>query len=283
MGGRAAAIALALLSVAACVGTRGNSTPPLAGSASIATDASMAAVAAQIRGAAGPRRLVVLGEMHGTREVPLLVAALVESYAADGPVRIALELPHAQQAALGAWVGGSARETAVASITAADPGWSRDAGGNDGRRNLELLDLLDRLRELRAAGRDVDVLAFDVAGEQGSAAARDRMMAARLRDAYAKRVDARWIVVTGNVHAMKFKPAMCPDCQVPMVAHLADLEPFSINVFANAGAFRGCESGKPCGEIGIKENAIRSGRVDAPDTPFDYDVILPRFTPAQLP
>ena len=38
-------------------------------------------------------RLVVLGEMHGTREIPLLAGDLVERWSDASPVLLALEIP----------------------------------------------------------------------------------------------------------------------------------------------------------------------------------------------
>ncbi len=64
--------------------------------------------AAQIRQHAGDHRLLVLGEFHGTRETPLLVRELMEAYAADGtPVRLALELPTDENAALATYLASS--------------------------------------------------------------------------------------------------------------------------------------------------------------------------------
>ena len=42
---------------------------------------------------AGVSRLILLGEMHGTREIPRLVAHVVSHYAAEGPVLLGLEIP----------------------------------------------------------------------------------------------------------------------------------------------------------------------------------------------
>lgn len=243
----------------------------------------IASAAAEIRGAAGRHRVVVLGEMHGTREIPALAAALVDAYAEQGPVRLGLELPHAQQAAIDAWVAGGDREEARAAMVAADPGWSRPAEASDGRRNAEVFALLDSARAARARGRDVEVLAFDVSGAPGDAAARDERMAMRIREAFAEEPGARWVVVTGNVHAMKFKPEACPACQAPMASHLSRLSPFSVNVHARTGAFHACVSGRPCGRVPVAANIGRSGPVTDPGTPFDYSLVLPRFTPAELP
>ena len=45
-----------------------------------------------VHAVAGDRRLMLPGELHGRREVPRLVAALAQHYAADGPVLVAVEI-----------------------------------------------------------------------------------------------------------------------------------------------------------------------------------------------
>ncbi len=246
-------------------------------------DLALSAAATSIRDAAVDRQIVVIGELHGTREIPLLVARLVDGWAKDGPVRVALELSHAHQPALDRWVSGGDRAAALQEMRAVDPLWTRAPEFHDGRRNLEVLDLLDHLRALRAAGRNVGVLAFDGNGASEGAAARDLAMAERLRAAHAALPDTRWIVVTGNVHAMKFVPEYCPQCQESLTKHLVDLRPFAVDVSAAAGAFHACSAPAPCGPIPVRTNPASAGRVRDDRTPFDYRVVLPRFTPARMP
>lgn len=246
-------------------------------------DAVLEAAAATLRDAAGDRRIVVVGEFHGTREIPLLASHMVEGWAHEGPVRVGLELPSSLQPVMEAWINGGDRAAARAQMRIIDPAWTRAPDQQDGRRNLDVLDLLDRLRTMRAAGRDVGVFAFDIVDASGGAAARDLAMAHRFRAAHAALPDARWIIVTGNVHAMKFVPDYCPQCQESMTKHLADLRPFSVEVSAAAGAFHACMSNDPCGPVPSRDRPARAGPFSDEDTPFDYRVVLPRFTPARMP
>ncbi|MDQ6669848.1 MAG: ChaN family lipoprotein, partial [Chloroflexota bacterium] len=55
---------------------------------------------------AASSRLLLFGELHGTREVPTLVAALLPKLAARGYAALGLEVPRDQQAALLAWADG---------------------------------------------------------------------------------------------------------------------------------------------------------------------------------
>lgn len=257
--------------------------PAMPASISAQPDLAITDAAAAIRKNASQHRVIVIGEFHGTREIPALVGALVESYPLDAIIRIGYELPRAQQQAIDSWIDGGDRTVALEAMFAADRGWLRPPESNDHRRNVDLLALFDRLRQLKAAGRDVAVVAFDVDGSVGESAARDIAMANELRRGIENLPAAYWIVVTGNVHAMKFKPAYCPQCQPPLTYHLADLRPYTVEVSAGSGAFVGCIENSPCGPVPMSRDPALGGRVRSSDVPFDYRIILPQFTPTKLP
>lgn len=238
--------------------------------------------AADIQRMAGERRLILVGEMHGTREVPQLMATLVERYAQHGPVLLGLELPRDGQVALKAYLrseGSTRHRNALRAQRFLQPA----DGHNDGRRSEDVLDMVERVRVLRAAGRDVAILPFDVTLSGGGAEERDRDMADYLRSAYRALPRGRLVVVTGNVHAMHVRPDF-PDAakfQTPMGSHLADLSPYSVDVNAVAGEFWACAPG--CGPQPARASSSRSGPASgAFRDSFDYQVVLPRFTPARV-
>ena len=53
---------------------------------------------------AGDNRLVMIGELHGTSEVPALVAALARHYVHSGPVLVALEVHAAEHPRIRAYL-----------------------------------------------------------------------------------------------------------------------------------------------------------------------------------
>lgn len=226
---------------------------------------------------AGEHRLVVLGEMHGTREVPLLAGDLVEQWSAAGPVLLALEIPAGEHPALRAVVTGGGADTALAAVRER-PWWQVPDAGNDGRRSEDVLALVQRVGRLKASGRDVAVLAFDPRDirchERGNCEA---AMAHVLRQAHGALPRGRIVVVTGNVHAMRLRPRDAPAAfpEQPMTALLRDLAPFSVNVAAQRGAFWAC--GDTCGPMPVAP--ARSGGREGADAPFDYRLLLPAFTP----
>ena len=244
---------------------------------------NLAGTTERIRSGAGTQRLILLGETHGTRETPGLIAALVAVYAAEGPVLLGLEMPRSEHVALSRYLASHGSDAARAAVRAT-PFWTVGDDQHDGRRSEDMLDLIETLRALRGSGRDVAVLPYDVERSfvQTSRDARDLAMASRVRDAYAALPRGRLLVLGGNVHAMLRKPTPAPaQMQVPMGEQLLDLMPYSVRIDANAGHSWACMT--PCGPLPVTPNTLQDG---APSGMFaqsyHLQVVLPRFTVARL-
>jgi hypothetical protein len=244
-----------------------------------AQDAAIDDAVRLVRDEARQRQLILLGEKHGTREIPQFVAALIERDSGDRPVRLALEIPRSEQPAIEDFLRSSGAAGARSRLRAS-PFWNVHGVQHDGRRNEDAIDLIDRVRSLRRRGRDVDIVALDVPdGVHVGSDARDAAMASALRDACAKSARARVIALTGNVHAMRGVPSYAPpEMRKPMGAYLADLEPLSVNIDARRGQYWGC--GERCGPVDIRPAEHTSQRLD--DGAYDLMVVLPLFTVARL-
>lgn len=241
---------------------------------------SFAAEAALVSDAARGHRMILLGEKHATAEIPLLVAALVEELSAAEPVVLAIEIPRDGQAAVSDYLTSDGSEIARAALHAWD-GWQVPNDQHDGRRSEDLFDLLERLRELAAADRDVSVLLFDtVPGSTRDHHERDRAMADFLRERFNQNATARFIVLAGNVHAMLRKPSYAPpEMQEPMGAFLSDLKPYAINITAKAGQFWGCRGGM-C--VAHNESTNRDSGPAPVGDPYHFYLVLPQFTVARV-
>lgn len=242
-----------------------------------------ALAAREVQAAAGAHRLLLLGELHGTREAPAMAGCLLESYAEDGPVLLALELGADEQATIGRYLD-SDGDAAARAVLLDRPYWHVERAQSDGRRNFEVIMLIEHARALRAAGRDVSVIAFDIGslgtGEKASSQARDEAMARRVRTAFARLPRGRMLVLSGNVHAMRAKPSYAPpEMQTPMGSYLGDLSPFAVNIVANGGQFWACMHGR-CGPQDVTSNSLASGADDGGT--YDFHVVLPRLTIARL-
>lgn len=240
--------------------------------------------AAQIRQHAGDHRILILGEFHGTRETPLLVRELMEAYVADGTsVRLALELPTDENAALATYLASSGTAKARAALRGT-PYWSVRSRMHDGRRSKDMLDLIEAARVLRTRGRDLQVFGFDrvLPAETAGSGARDRVMAEEVRlHAKALPNNARLLVLTGNVHGMRTQPKMI--AYPPMTALLKDLDLYNVRIEARGGEGWGCTAPQRCGVRALPGyNGGSPRRHTAGDRSYDLQVWLPRFSVARL-
>jgi len=246
-------------------------------------EAVFAAAATEILDASGESRLIVIGEMHGTREVPDLVAALVEKYSAQGPLVLALEMARTEHDALARYL---ASDGAAAERDGLQrrPYWSIADGSNDGRRSIDMLDLIESMRALKAAGRDVAIAPYDIPpGTYRSTEDREHSMASYLHSIHRALPRGRMLVLTGNVHAM-LQPHALPGIGTtiePMTYHLRGLQPYSIKISASTGEVWGCRSQHACGPNPYSGSG-KSGPWRGATGRHHYQVVLPIFSIARL-
>jgi len=240
--------------------------------------------AAQIRQHAADHRMLVLGEFHGTRETPLLVRQLVDDYSRDGkPVLLALELPRAETPTLRDYLasdGGAAARRRLHGRAF----WTVHDDQHDGRRSRDMLGMIEDLRALKAQGRVIDVVGYDVDKSDGGNQARDDRMAAELRRLYRRLPDgARMLVLTGNAHAMLQRPAGAPpEMQTqPMASALRDLDIYSVGLEALRGHFWGCMD--RCKALALLERPARAPEVNThAGREYDLWVWMPQLSVGTL-
>jgi hypothetical protein len=145
--------------------------------------------------------LLLLGEVHGVRENPLLIRALMKAFGLTG---LALEWPDDFAPMIQAFLAGE---------TLADHPW---LWGGDGRITAGHLAVLAE----RAAVGAFELILFDgVIGADWSWSQRDQAMARRLLAGSPS--DARTVAVAGNAHT----PVNPTGLGVPMGACLAEQRP----------------------------------------------------------
>lgn len=242
---------------------------------------AVATVASDIVHEVKDRRLVLLGEKHGTREIPLLVGDLLDVWSRTGAVTLGLEIPRDEQPALDHYLASDGGPLAQATLRQSKFWAQARDDQHDGRRSHDMLALIERMRVLREAGCNIRVLAYDRASSDPmDHHARDRAMAARVATSHqVGGAGSRTVVLAGNVHAMRHRPALAPqEMQHPMGWHLRELQPFSIDVVAPTGYFWACVGGH-CGPR-ASIAPPRSQRLQGEE--FDYLAVLPIFTVARL-
>lgn len=235
-------------------------------------------------------RIIVLGELHGTREAPALAEALVRRRAERGePVTLAFEVDANEQARIDAFLASPGDDASRGDLLSG-PFWDVPPGRSDGRRSVALLDLLDAARRLRRDGAELRVLAFDLGNAGAVADERNRRMAARLREDFESDPARRFVVLIGNYHARRVAPTVVGGLPpgvtppVPTMAHLVDLPMLRINVSAQSGEFWACMAGscgpRPVSATGLEEATPWFRRTPADAAGWDAQLHLPSFSVA---
>lgn len=194
-----------------------------------------------------PERVIVVGELHGTAEAPHAVGEIACAATEQGPVIVALELEDTLQPTLDAFIAAPDEAGALATLEGSS---LLNRAVQDGRTSQALLALLNRVRELKAAGRDIGLHLFQPSsltrGEGLDQAWYELNMGYLLGQARQKRPNARIIGLAGNIHARKTAFADYPDLGVPAAGHLPTRETLSLKIAQQGGFAWNC-SPDECG------------------------------------
>lgn len=161
--------------------------------------------AALLVDASADRPLLIVGELHGSKETPALVAQLVRQAAKSRPVRLGLEMPGEMDAALHAYLRSAGNAKGRAALLR-QPFWS----SRDGRSSTAMFGLIEAARALRVNGDDVDAFATEpiypdeatVAKAGGYLAVKETGMATAIRRVLGKGVPHQLVIaLMGNYHA----------------------------------------------------------------------------------
>lgn len=141
-----------------------------------------------------PGTVLLLGELHGTREAPAFVETVAcRALARNLPVVVGLELPVAEAPRVAEYLASDGGERAGAALLAG-PLWQ--AEHQYGVASRAVVGLLDALRARQAAGAAVEVVLYD----PGGVSERDRKMAQNLAGVLGARPEAFAVVLSGNIH-----------------------------------------------------------------------------------
>jgi len=183
---------------------------------------------------------ILIGEMHGTNEMPAFTSNLAcHLLTQKQAVTVALELPHSWTAAM--------QQTSDLRMALKQAGWN--SYWQDGRTSAAMLQLIETVTALRATGADISLLAFDV-DEPPADGKRDHAMAARLQQAIQQQPERVYVVLTGNLHARN-KHDSHPFAKEPMALLLAHALPIrrqlSLLGHYNNGTAWACFADAGCG------------------------------------
>lgn len=217
---------LIALSLAAAAGAA-NACPPLAGAQDLLKrDADY----------------ILMGEVHGTANLPALTADLVCHAAETGrPLIVGIELLPSVQPALDVFLTSDGGPAARA-VLLTSPNWPE----KDPRASDAIVALMDRARLARAAGAKVRLLAFDAPSERpGTSDARETAMARLLIAAKGADPQARVIAQTGAGHAGKSAWTSLGPPFRAMAQHLPAERTVSLTFVRTGGEVWACRRPQP--------------------------------------
>jgi hypothetical protein len=233
-------------------------------------------------------RFLIVGELHGTQEIPAAFGELVCFVAAAGnSVLVGLEFQESARSSFEQFVESSGTQTDRASFLQ-DSGWLVDAQQYpDGRTSEAMLKLVDRLRELRAAGLGIDVTTF-IRPRQAvsdSQTPYEIGLADSLKEAEQSSEYDLIIALVGNIHARKVTfDAEGVALFDPMAMHMPTETTLTLLATSNGGEAWNCR--QTCGRHWHDGSQAGSDpRIEfRPDLSSGYDGILAvGTTTASLP
>jgi len=198
---------------------------------------------------------LLLGEMHGTEQAPAFAGDLAcQLLKTSRPVILGLELPSSEQARLDAYLASEGDAAARAALLKG-PHWD-SASWADGRNSAAMLQLIERVRSWRQAGKAIQLLAFADGGDAGYA---QRLSAAR------KQPEQLVLALVGNVHANRAQLNKLTGAR-PMGSLLGDSgNTLSLNISYPGGEAWICQTAEvaSCGIMGLRGSpkAIAAGQI----------------------
>ncbi|RKH04343.1 hypothetical protein D7V97_25425 [Corallococcus sp. CA053C] len=144
-----------------------------------------------------PGGVMLLGELHGTQEVPRFIAQSVCQLVTSGtPVSVGLELPVENEERVKHFLQSQGQEADWLKLMES-PFWRSPYP--DGRGSEAVANMLEQLRQLRAQGLDVAVFVYDhpkLTGQQ-----REEALAATVLSHVKAEPQRFHLVMSGNVHS----------------------------------------------------------------------------------
>lgn len=179
-------------------------------------------------------KLLLFGEMHGSKEAPALIARLACAISKHEEVAVGLEIPSREQHRIDAYLASRGAQADRKTLMSSEF-WQTD---KDGRSSVAMFKLIDAVRVLREHGRAVDLVAFDE--QPGTTLERNVAIANGIRRFRERHPDAKVIALMGNIHAMQEPLDFDGEKLRPSGYLLKDLKPVSILVTYPKGSIWAC-------------------------------------------
>ena len=221
-----------------------------------------------------PERFIIVGELHGTAEAPAAFAEMVCAAADRGPVTVALELPVDMQPQLDAFLNAPDAESALAALEGSP--WATPRM-NDGRNSQAMLAMMESIRDLRAAGRDVAFHAFQPSTLRPPGLTQawyELDMAHALARAIYQRPSSTVLAIVGSTHARKARLAHLPALGLPAAGHLPDADVVSLRVARQGGEAWNCQQECTVNPVPTHDDPQARGVIMEPADDGAFDGVL---------
>lgn len=187
-----------------------------------------------------PQRILVLGDNHGTVEIPAAFLGIVCEAAQQGPVTVGLEMAETERPLIDRAMAAPDETAARDMLLYGDFGHSRSI---DGRNSEAMLDMMVGFWRLKAAGYDLTIHPFmPVLStiQERPQAWWELEMAYGMSRALANRPQARVLIFVGDLHARKAALPSRPDIGLPAAGHLHAADTLSLQIAQQGGTSWGC-------------------------------------------
>ena len=149
-------------------------------------------------------KVILLGEQHGTREMPKFATDVACQLASKGfAVDVGLEIPADEQARIDEYLRSEGTNADVKALLDSTF-WQRSADRQDGRSSVAMFGIIEWVREARRRGSNFRLFAFDVTSTiTTDKRSRDEVMAANISARIDHSASDVSLIFAGNYHTMK--------------------------------------------------------------------------------
>jgi hypothetical protein len=225
-------------------------------------------------------RFIIVGEMHGTTEIPAFFGDLVcAAHSSGRPVVVAVEALDSEQASIDQFISSDGGEAAKKAFLQSAI-WHLSM--KDGRSSRAYFDLFERLRIYSQAGWIAGVAAIQPSERSErtqTGTGYNAAMAERFRGAARGHANSLVLVLVGNIHARKSPYRFGAEVLTPATADLPPEATIALNV-ATGGEAWNCYSRSDCGVHPVAGHAPKRRSVALGPGAPDYDGTVDLGTPS---
>lgn len=181
----------------------------------------------QIKDKIKNKKIIFFGEVHGTKEIPLLLAEFFKIFSQEDDFDLALEVPRDNQEKIDDFLRLGKEETLK------EISFFKPRKNSDGRNSLEYLQLIKTIAEINLQrSLPIRIFCIDLSLQDRfeSQNEREENMANNILDLWKK--EKKMFVILGNIHASKKEFTFCENIIYSVAYHLSIFPHLTQNIFS---------------------------------------------------